>query len=216
MKKFYVIALASLALAGCGDTPGRGLQVPPASGGATTWMFQASPGMPREPSAIGAGFWFDFPVGPEQQGAASVHYVVRSGMSLGGQIRVTFRVDVSGAPRFQYRLHPDNTCGGEANVSLYMQRRGDDWSGQGAMGSYRWYSKQALTLKDGEQTLIVPLEVTQWINVWGQSTDATNFVGTVVDAMAVGLTFGGGCFKGHGVNINQGSARFMLTEFTSP
>jgi len=29
----------------------------------------------------------------------------------------------------------------------------------------------------------------------------------------IGMTFGGGCLAGHGVNINGGTARFSLTSY---
>jgi hypothetical protein len=29
----------------------------------------------------------------------------------------------------------------------------------------------------------------------------------------IGMTFGGGCFAGHGVNISGGTARFSLTSY---
>ena len=29
----------------------------------------------------------------------------------------------------------------------------------------------------------------------------------------IGLTFGGGCFFGHGVNVSGGSAKFIVTGF---
>lgn len=81
------------------------------------------------------------------------------------------------------------------------------------MASYRWFSRDALTLKAGEQSMTVPLQVSSWINVNGQSSDGTGFQAAIYDPQAVGLTFGGGCFKGHGVNIDKGSARFILLSF---
>ena len=29
----------------------------------------------------------------------------------------------------------------------------------------------------------------------------------------IGVTFGGGCFFGHGVNVSGGAARFIMTRF---
>lgn len=214
MIRLIAAALLTLAVAACNQGSSRPTlppqyQPPAANSG---WVFQASPGMPGAPAASGDGFWFNFPVGPESPGAASVHYVVRPGVRLGSSLALAFRIEGS-EPVFQYKLNPDNTCGGEANVSLYLQRRGDDWSGQGAMASFRWWSRDAAVLKLGDGTLVVPLEVGSWINVWGQSNDASGFALALRDLQAVGVTFGGGCFKGHGVNLRSGSARFIMQTF---
>jgi hypothetical protein len=56
----------------------------------------------------------------------------------------------------------------------------------------------------------------QWSDVYGrfgndapsQFADALKYVGHVA------MTFGGGCFFGHGVNISGGPAQFILTNYT--
>jgi len=183
----------------------------------TTWEFQCSRGMPATPAAAPGGLWyFNFPVGPEQRGANSVHYVVRPGMPLAGVLTATWRVQTSGGAKFQYRLQANNTCGGNAFVTLYFQRRGDTWNGVGDYQYYRWFSDRAVDLADGEATLAVPLDDgAKWISVFGLkgNTAPGQFAAAVADPMAVGLTFGGGCFKGHGVNISDGSATFSLMRF---
>jgi hypothetical protein len=55
--------------------------------------------------------------------------------------------------------------------------------------------------------------------VYGKSgdDDATALAG-FQDALGnlgrVGMTFGGGCFFGHGVNVSGGTARFALISYT--
>lgn len=39
------------------------------------------------------------------------------------------------------------------------------------------------------------------------------FNATKTDCANVGMTFGGGCFFGHGVRIDSGSARFNMLEY---
>ena len=59
----------------------------------------------------------------------------------------------------------------------------------------------------------------QWSSVYGKTGnyDATALAG-FRDALAnlghIGMTFGGGCFFGHGVNVSGGTARFVLIGYT--
>ena len=43
---------------------------------------------------------------------------------------------------------------------------------------------------------------------------AWGFQDALGDLGHVGMTFGGGCFFGHGVNISGGTARFSLISYT--
>jgi hypothetical protein len=51
--------------------------------------------------------------------------------------------------------------------------------------------------------------------VFGKSGEANPaaFAAAMADLGNVGLTFGGGCFFGHGVRIMNGSATFTLERF---
>jgi hypothetical protein len=59
------------------------------------WAFQHSPGMPSSPAAHPDGGWsFEFPIGPDARGAASVHYLVTGspGRPTGSRLVVDFEV----------------------------------------------------------------------------------------------------------------------------
>lgn len=212
MRRALFLLLA-LALAGCkSDRP------PPAAVG-PGWTTQHSVGvaLTTPPDAL---FQFAFPVYSKSPMGCwgdltcpHVNYVVRAASSLSGNILILRgRIDTSGDPTFQFALKPDNVCPGAAEVRVYMQRRGDDMTA--AMAAYRWFSRPTIALVGpGQFELTVPLDATQWIDVLGRSGDHAAFAAARADLQAVGLTFGGGCFAGHGVNIDKGSAIFTLTEF---
>src|SRR2546427_5558274 len=44
---------------------------------------------------------------------------------------------------FNYQLNPNNTCDYPAHARLYLQRTGDDLSGQGEYEFYRWFSNRS-------------------------------------------------------------------------
>ena len=121
---------------------------------------------------------------------------------------MTFQISTTGAPTFQYVMQSDNTCATTATVRLFLQRRNDDLTEE----FYRWWSNPTvydLQATPGDVTLTVPITPDQWSSVYGKfgSQDATTLAG-FQDALSnlghVGMTFGGGCFFGHGVNGSGG------------
>ena len=179
---------------------------------AGAWWFLYSPTMPAHPSAH-PDFWsFDFPA---QDG---VHYLVQpvSGYAS-STVRVTFRIETIGSPFFDWRTAPNNICDNPASVRLYLQRRGDDMSA--AKEFFRWWSNPvAYTLAPGAGELVVPLDPAQWSSVLGKKgTDSAaarlGFEAALADLGNVGMTFGGGCYYGHGVFVTGGTARFIATEY---
>jgi hypothetical protein len=67
-------------------------------------------------------------------------------------------------------------------------------------------------------TVTVPFTADQWSDVNGQLGSSTaaltaSFQDALSKIGAVGLTFGGGCFAGHGVYLDSGSATFVVTGF---
>jgi hypothetical protein len=214
--KRALLLLVAIALPGCkSDT-----SPPPITAGAG-WMAQHSVGVTLA-TPPGELFQFAFPVYSKPPMGCSVdpacphvNYVIRAASSLlGSAIVVRGRVETSSGPAFQYALNPNNACPGVAEVHLYMQRRGDNLTA--AMAAYRWFSRATIALVGPMQfELTVALDARQWIDVNGRSGDQAAFAAARSDLQAAGLTFGGGCFAGHGVNIDKGSASFALTEFAT-
>lgn len=165
-----------------------------------------SPGMPSQPTAEGSGWSFTFPA---QDG---VHYVtspVAASLVAGGEVEVRFSITGPG------RLLP--TQGDPpARIRLFLQRRGDDWSGAGRHEFYRWWSVSNVVLAAGMQELAARLVPDQWSSVFGKLGDhpaaAGQFAATIADLQAVGQTFGG-MFAGHGVFAVEGPSRFTLESY---
>ncbi len=220
-------ALLLLLTAGCAS-----FNQPPFSAqqkkAATGWSIQYSPSMPSGPTVGGPGSWyFDFPTDPSYPACIpnpnlnceSVNYVTDSYSGPARQsVSMTFQILTTGAPTFNYVMETDNTCATPAAVRLFLERRHDDFSDE----FYRWWANPIayeLQPTSGNFTLTVALRPDQWSSVYGESgdDDATALAG-FQDAPGnlgrVGMTFGGGCFFGHGVNVSGGTARFALISYT--
>ena len=211
--RYTAIALCCL-LTACGSVP----TPPPAPTSGNTkangelvsrpWVFQYSPNAVGSNHIQGA-LSFDF---PNKDG---IHYLVTgvNGMAPGmSSITLDYEVLTTGNPVFEFRTAADNTCPAPlGNVSLYMQRKGDDISGTGAYEYYRFWSRPLLSeLKSGTATLTVPLKPDQWITVYGKQYDLS---GALPNLQAIGMTFGGGCFAGHGVYVTGGTAKFNMKSY---
>ena len=92
-----------------------------------------------------------------------------------------------------------------------MQNAGADDDLYGASNRF-WSNPVAVVLVPGEYTMIVELSPDQWTNVEGERS-ASSFAETLKNMGNIGVTFGGGCFFGHGVNVSSGTARFNMTRF---
>lgn len=195
------IVVLLLLLAGCGDshTP------------AAAWQIRYSTGVSLDPGAPGEEFSFKFPRAP-----GSDHYITGPVM-LAAKVaaHARFTLTTGGDPVFDYRTAPDNTCDRPAAVRLFLQRQGDDMTGRGDFEFYRWWSTAGTVLKAGTVTVDVPLDPALWTSVFGKTGDKNP--GAFAAAMAhlgnVGVTFGGGCFFGHGVRVLNGSATFTMHRF---
>ena len=179
---------------------------------AGAWSFSYSPTMPAHPSPHPDGWSFDFPA---QDG---VHYLVQPVTGyVSGTVRAAFRIETTGTPFFDWRTNPNNTCDTAASVRLYLQRRGDDFTA--AKEFFRWWSNPvSYTLAQGAAKLVAPLNAAQWSSVLGKrGTDSAaatqGFEAAIADLGNVGMTFGGGCFFGHGVFVTGGTARFIATGY---
>jgi hypothetical protein len=99
-------------------------------------------------------------------------------------------------------------CSSQITRVLFLQRRNDDLSQE----FYRWWSNPTvydLQPTPGNTTLTVPLTPDQWSSVFGRfgnqnATTLKGFQDALGDLGHVGMTFGGGCFVGHGVTSRAG------------
>ena len=102
-------------------------------------------------------------------------------------------------------------------VSLFFQRRGDNWSARGRYALYRWYAP-AHTVQEiapGIHEMTVRLDDPAWGSVVGgiKAGDRPRaFERSLANASRVGLVFGSTAARGHGVYATA-PARFELLDF---
>lgn len=198
---------ACLLLAACGGGGSdRPSPIPPASG-----AWQAGPTIYGKDYSAGTvltetqdGLAIDIPAAPR-----STHYVTRAG-SLVGKSRITLRYRVEIPEGASIKPVTDPAL--PSMLSLYFQRAGDDWSGNGKYEAFRWYSPRIDSpITAGEHVLSVGLDE-NWTAV-RTSSAASNpaaFAAAKANTARVGFVLGGGDGRGHGVT---GPARLVITSF---
>lgn len=177
-----------------------------------TFLFFAQPDNVPLSSDNGA-MAFDFPTAlspsdPNRQYIDYLYTHVKTAIS--GSITVNLQVVAAPGTVFDWHSEDFNTCDFPAHVRAYWE----------AAGGGRWWSNPAsYELADGSATILVPLIPGMWSNATGQMGDSSQ---ALIDqfnkdrkhATILGLSFGGGCFFGHGVAVSSGSARFRLMGYT--
>ncbi len=181
----------------------------------------------NHPTSSGAGWFIDFPAvpapfdytqypgPPPSVGRAVVPY--KGPLPPGGSLTVAFHIDETDGTVFNTQMEPGNTGTWPASVVLYFSDHND-----GGDQYDRWWSQWGATsvvLGPGDFTLTVPLvhDPAVWTSVYGQdgvdTPSADRFARALAHPTALGMTFGGGFYKGHGVNV-CGAARFILDSYT--
>jgi len=179
---------------------------------ANLWNILYSVKMPFHPTASGSNaFFFDFP----DSKTGEIDYLTQnvSGPIVGSALSATITITTTGTPTFDYKTETGNTCTFPAHARFYIQKvmSNDNY--------VRWWANPiSLTLAAGTVKLVVPLNPSQWQDTWGHvgnsSAAATSgFKSSLARPTQIGLTFGGGCFFGHGVRVTNGTARFKVTDF---
>ena len=203
-----ILLLLGSMLPGCGggsssiSAPAN----PDATLDASKWSFFFSPGMPEHPYPP---LSFDF---PSQDG---VHYLLTGyDKPLTDKTAITAVIAIQSSPDavFEYGYGINgNTCIVPASTRIMIEQRNDDLQAS----SGRWWSVAGLLLRDGSASLTVPLTPDAWSNVDGINGIVVpdQFAAALANVGNIGLTFGGGCFFGHGVFVSSGTASFTLTKF---
>ena len=187
-----------LLLAACGGGGGHSAPKPTAD---SPWAIGA-------PDAHSSGPSFDIPT----QG--SINYVTQATGSLEGKHSITLRYRVDMAD--DVRIFPPSMPEGPSIITLYFQRKGDDWSGQGKYAFYRWYatSSSQMPITAGEHEITAAF-TDKWTAIEaGASNELSQaFPDALPNAGRVGFVLGGGTGYGHGVTAS-GPARFTIISFT--
>jgi hypothetical protein len=209
----YFFALIALALAQTGiaahaTSPAMDWEIGPIIRGQNYSL-----NMPLAPMQTEGGWAFNFPNSTKADG--HVHYVTFDPGSLrnASLIRVRYRVDARQGTRFV----PQEDSHRPGTVSLFFQRRGDNWSARGRYALYRWYAP-AHTVQEiapGIHEMTVRLDDPAWGSVVGgiKAGDRPRaFERSLANASRVGLVFGSTAARGHGVYATA-PARFELLDF---
>ena len=174
----------------------------------------------RIPFKVPGGIGFDFLSTPDTALLGTSHPSYRGdlwGNMAGKTLSATVGVTVSPGTAFEYYGQPD-ACGTPASVRFYFQT---DTSGKFEETDYWWsnpISVDLQALQANDETISNQLgDPSKWSDFYGhfgsESAYASAYAKAVKDVQMVGLSFGGGCFFGHGVNIQGGAARFVLVSY---
>lgn len=159
---------------------------------------------------VGSSLAFDF-----GSTINKAQYYIYTNLPPGGVVNsltVTGRIETTGTPIFDWHTETGNTCEGTPATARPFIMVNNDFSSEFG----RWWSNPAaIALRDGTYTITVPFTPDRWSSVYGKfGTQApTEFDWSLSHASQIGLTFGGGCFFGHGVFVPSGTARFVLESF---
>ena len=180
------------------------------------WEIRFSYDMPNHPYAHQSGWVFDFPKGTNctvKKGCPGVHYVTTkytTPIAAHAVLTLSFKIEADSHIVFNFNLKKNNTCEKPpASVRAFLQRADDDFYGA---NNRFWSNPVSIVLAPGEYTMKVELSPDQWTNVRGERSEL-GFANVLKNMGHIGVTFGGGCFFGHGVNVSGGAARFIMTRF---
>lgn len=160
-------------------------------------------GMPVKMYAKDGGVAFAIPTG-----RGDVDYVTTNGKNLSKAKSIRLVYDLLG----DAKLKPTGGGPTTARIRLHIQRKGDDWTGNGSYEHYRFWSSVTSELKPGKNIVLeCALDPALWTGVYGQTSEA-GFKATLKNCARMGFTFGGN-FAGHGVSVKKGDATFVIREF---
>lgn len=184
---------AFFLLAACDG--GGGSAPPPPPPPTTGWVFENSPAM-TAPSPNGSGgYVFSFPP------ADGVHYLIQSRGPLVGVTALDLDYEVQGEGNLVGSDAAQDTCGGPAHFQLYIRRQGARFIA--AHQFWHWFHPPRGELTPGRRRMVAPLTPDQWASMFAQQ-NAAEFGVTLAGPTVVGLTFGRGCFAGHGLYLSGG------------
>jgi hypothetical protein len=145
--------------------------------------------------------------------SSEIDYVTRSYTKViekGRTLTMMFEIVASADAVWNHKTEGSNTCSNpKASVRFILQKRRDNLDS--ANGRF-WSNPGSVVLANGRYTLSVPLISNYWTNVDGQRSER-GFSSVLGKLGHVGITFGGGCFFGHGVNLERGTAKFIMRGF---
>jgi hypothetical protein len=210
MRVTLVTFVVAFAAAACSSSPSAPSPTPlTISLQSSAWETISDP-QPFPLSNDGSALMFQFP------SSGSINYLFTPSPQaiVHGTLSVSVRVTTSGPVVFNSLDPQTSTCTIPSSVRPFI------WANNNGNGEFdRWWSNpRAFTLAAGTGTITVPLTADAWSSVNGKfgNADAPTkfaFDKALLNVSRFGLTFGGGCSFGHGINISGGNATFTVTEY---
>jgi hypothetical protein len=170
------------------------------------------------------GVWLTFPTYKDSNEASNGASVVRlrklytdRPRSLSGDDAISISLSMTADDKTEIFWHtqPSNTCKTPASVRPFF----DGWYQGPYEPTYDWWSSTAsYALAPGSASLQAALTPSQWSDENGHTASYNQatidgFDFSMKTTQSIGLSFGGGCFYGHGVSTIAGNARFELHAF---
>ena len=174
--------------------------------------YQGSP----HPKNTTGGIYFDFP--QSSTGSFVGYYTASQRLTLApsNTLSMTFTLNTTGSPVFNHMSEASNTCPNPSTVRPFFWGTGD------VINDGRWWSNPvSYVLAGGTVTLTVPMTSDHWSGVYGMmanrdTSTEQSFLTALSTVNRIGMTFGGGCSFGHGINVisGTGTANFVLQSYT--
>ena len=171
-------------------------------------------------SSQATGLYFTFPEG--NTSAVNYMYQPRKAPIAGSALSLTYQIVSTGTPTWNYffpQFDPGNLCVTPATTRFWFAQKG--FNSNPYPPTYQWWSVPvaAQLTNNSTVTLTVPLTPDQWMSTYGKfgNLDASTFTdwsNSLQNPEQMGLSFGGGCYLGHGVSTLNGSAKFILWDYS--
>ncbi len=209
MRRRIAVLLLFTALTACNEKSSAPTPPPiPAPAPLSQWTISFSEGTPPTMTKVGTDYTTPIPLAP-----GSIHYVTANPPPMAGKIVLSFEIQGTGTV-----IPKPTTDNPPAKIKLFLWRKGDPMTGQGPYEFYRWWSVASLDItQPGGYQLTAPLDPAQWTSVFGRSgTDplaGNYFAQALSDLAAVGFTFGGASFAGHGDQSSGSQMTFVLHSY---
>jgi hypothetical protein len=162
-------------------------------------------GRPIQSKKTKDGLEFSIPPSPGE-----IDYLTTKGKDLGKAKLLRCVYDLKGDGKL--KAVGQDGADVSARIRLHVQRKGDNWTGNGPYEHYRFWSSVSSELLPGkERVLECALDPALWTGVYGK-TNAGGFDAVLKNCIRMGITFGG-MFAGHGVRSRGGEVVFVLRKF---
>jgi hypothetical protein len=131
-------------------------------------------------------------------------------------LNVTFQVSTVGTPTFDWQSEASNTCAIPpagirpfffSQLSKLQHNYTYEWWANTKSSYYILHDTNGTSV-----TLSVSFDPANWSSIYGVfgNQDVKDFTAALSNINYIGLSYGGGCFFGHGVSVNGGEATFTL------